>query len=66
MKFVQALAEAQTKAHGTGIRQTVRGLRFQDGWQYFTYEAGSALDWGIRSGDRRFWEHVRAGSPGVL
>lgn len=66
MNHAQALAEARTIASGTGIRRTVRGLRFRDGWRYFTYEAGSALDWGIRTGDRHFWQHVKAGSPGTI
>lgn len=66
MTHEEALAEAQQEAWACGTRRTVRGLRFREGWRYFVYEAGSALDWGIRNGDRRFWENVHQGSPGIL
>lgn len=63
----EALEAALVFARESGFRFTVRGLRFRDGWQYYAYEAGGPLDRGIRSGDlRRFWEYVKAGSPGLI
>lgn len=66
MNQAEALDTALELAGQSGIRHTVRGLRFREGWQYFVYKAGSTGDRSIRTADRRFWEHMRVGSPGVL